>query len=181
MKHRKTELITVTMLVIIAVLTRLIPHPPNFTPILAIALFSGHSLSKSNKPLAYAIPLAIIFISDLVIGFHSTIAYVYTSILAITFLGQRANIFKSVKNIGISSVFASSMFFIITNTAIWLHSDMYTKSLTGLLSCYSMAIPFFHNTLLSTICYVLAFKIIYEMKTVKDLQNRVVAVAKYKK
>ena len=167
------QLITVTLLIFIAVLTRLVPHPPNFTPVLAIALLSGHTLSKSNKTIAYLIPLAIIIISDIFIGFHSTIYYVYGSIIAITFIGKFTNVFKSIKSAISTSIISSLLFFFVTNTAVFIHSTMYTKTLAGLWSCYIMAIPFFHNTLLSTLCYIGVFKVILHLNILEKVSNTV--------
>ena len=157
----KNELMASTLLILVAVLARLIPHPPNFTPIIAIALFSGHILTKSNKAFGFLLPLVIMFIADILIGFHSTIAYVYLSIFGITVLGKTTDLFGSTKTALYSSTIGSILFFIITNAAVWFHSDMYTKSLTGLWSCYIMAIPFFHNTLLSSLTYMGVLWFIY--------------------
>tara|TARA_Y100001968_G_C19236206_1_gene657028 strand:+ start:280 stop:843 length:564 start_codon:yes stop_codon:yes gene_type:complete len=150
----KTELMAGTLLILVAVLARIIPHPPNFTPIIAIALFSGHIITKSNKAIGHLIPLIIMFIADLFIGFHSTIIYVYLSIFIISIIGKRSHLFKSPKETILTSTIASILFFLITNTAIWFHSEMYTKTITGLWTCYVMAIPFFHNTLLSTLTFM---------------------------
>ena len=141
------ELALAIMLIIISVLMRLIPHPPNFTPVIAIALFSGNIITKSNKYLAYITPIAIMLIADSIIGFHSTLFYVYTSLLIITFIGGQTSVFSKLKTTLFSSTLSAVVFFFITNTAVWFHSDMYSKSLLGLWSCFVMAIPFFHNTL----------------------------------
>ena len=163
-----------TLLILVAVLARIIPHPPNFTPIIAIALFSGHILTKSNKVIGYLIPLIIMFIADLFIGFYSTIIYVYLSIFIISIIGKRSHLFKSPKETTLTSTIGSILFFLITNTAVWFHSEMYSKTITGLWSCYVMAIPFFHNTLISTLTFMGVIWITYTF-SLKQLERESVS------
>ena len=95
------------LFIIFAAIIRLMPHPPNFAPITAMALFGG--LNFHNKKLAYSIPLLAMIISDLFLGFYSISIFVYTSFIAITFIGTVIN------KISISNIFLSSLlFFIIT-------------------------------------------------------------------
>ena len=125
--------------VILAVIVRLIPHPPNFTPITAIALFG--STSFKNKWFGLSLPLVALFISDLYLGFYSISYWVYGSFFLISLLGRYWKKIK-VTNILISS----SIFFIITNFGVWLMGG-YPKSLEGILLCYTMALPFFLNSI----------------------------------
>src|SRR3989304_6590458 len=105
-------------MILIAALTRLIPHPPNFTAIGAIALFGGAYFSK--KSLAFAVPLIAMFLSDIIIEFHPGMYAVYLSFILIVMIGMSLKDKKKVMNILLASVSASVLFFIITNFAHWI-------------------------------------------------------------
>ena len=137
------NLIIITM-VLMAVATRLLPHPPNVAPITGIALFAGHQFG--NKKLAFIIPILCMFISDLFLGFHSTLPFVYLAFISISFLG----IFS--RNIHNGTILTSStIFFIVTNFGVWLLG--YPNTLAGFISCYTLAIPFFVNTILGDLFF----------------------------
>ena len=137
------NLIIITM-VLMAVATRLLPHPPNVAPITGIALFAGHQFG--NKRLALIIPILCMFISDLFLGFHSTLPFVYLAFISISFLG----IFS--RNIHNGTILTSStIFFIVTNFGVWLLG--YPNTLAGFISCYTLAIPFFINTILGDLFF----------------------------
>ena len=139
-------------MVFAAAFVRLIPHPPNFAPIAAMALFGGAYFSK--KWAAFAIPLAAMFFTDLILGFHSTMWAVYLSFVLIVVLGMVMIKQKKVTNIFLASVSSSVLFFIITNFAVWAAGTFYAKDLSGLAASYIAAIPFFHYTLLGDLFFV---------------------------
>ena len=132
------------LFVVFAVLLRLIPHPPNFAPITALALFS--STTFRNKIVGTLIPLLVMGISDLYLGFYSISLWVYLSFVIISSLGIFWKQVKT-KNILISSI----VFFIVTNFGVWLLG--YPKTIDGLLLCYTMAIPFFGYSILSDLFF----------------------------
>ncbi len=134
--------------IVLGVLTRLIPHPPNFTPILSFALLSS-VYSKNN--LGILIPISIMVISDFYLGTHGAMVWVYSALFIIYLIGYFFIKNISFKNILVGSVVGSLMFFIVTNFGVWLIG--YPKSLAGLMQCYIAAIPFYKNTLLSSIFY----------------------------
>ena len=134
--------------IVLGVLTRLIPHPPNFTPILSFALLSS-VYSKNN--LGILIPISIMVISDFYLGTHGAMVWVYSALFIIYLIGYFFIKNISFKNILVGSVIGSLMFFIVTNFGVWLIG--YPKSLAGLMQCYIAAIPFYKNTLLSSIFY----------------------------
>ena len=145
MKKKNKKILFITLFIIVAALMRLIPHPPNFVPITAIAIFAG--VKFNNIKIAYAIPISIMLISDLFIGFYSISLFVYLAfILIITY--SSFNKKYSIKNIILSSV----MFFIITNFGVWLMGG-YPKSVEGLVLCYTMAIPFFTNSIIADLFF----------------------------
>ena len=127
----------VISLIFFAILSRFLPHPPNFTPIAAIALLSTKGFT--NRWLMFLIPIMSLFISDLFLGLHATIPFVYTSFVLITLLGSY------VKKINISAVLLSStIFFLVSNFGVWL--IQYPISFEGIIECYTLALPFFLNT-----------------------------------
>lgn len=141
----------VLLLIFFGIIARLIPHPPNFSPITAIALFSG--LNFNNKRIAFGIPICILILSDLFIGLSIINLFVYASFLIIVFFGTRI---KSIKfdNIILSSI----MFFIISNFGVWIIGGGYSKTIDGLILCYTMAIPFFGYSIAGDLFFGYLFK-----------------------
>ncbi len=162
MKNKgRTNNLIIIFIIILASISRLIPHPPNFTPILAIALFSGFQIK--NRLLALLIPLISMYISDIVIGYHITILWVYCSLLIISSLGFIFSRYQSVSTF-IFGLFSSALiFFIVTNFGVWYTSTFYEPNIFGLLMCYAAGIPFFTNTLLSTLIYGIIFYVTFKL------------------
>jgi hypothetical protein len=154
-----------TLMVFAAAFVRLIPHPPNFAPIAAIALFGGAYFSK--KWAAFVVPIAAMFITDLILGFHATMWAVYLSFMLIVVVGMLMIKQKKVGNIFFASVTASVSFFIITNFGVWLSTPYYAKTGAGLATCFTAAIPFFHQTLLSDLFFVAIMFGLYEFAKTK--------------
>lgn len=153
-----------TLFVLTAILalafSRLIPHAPNFTPLLAMALWLG-SQGLSRKSSA-VILISSLLISDWMIGFHNLIPVVYGTLLAILLGGEllknctQFNQSNFLSNSGawiLGGVLSSVFFFATTNLAVWWTSGMYPLTTAGLTECFVLALPFFHNTLLSTLLF----------------------------
>ena len=140
-------------IVAIGIMTRLLPHPPNFTPILSFALLSG-VYSKNN--LGIFIPISIMLLSDMILGSHSTIIWVYSSLFVIYLIGYYFINNISFKNVLLGSLVGSFLFFVLTNLGVWFIG--YPKTIEGLIACYVAAIPFYKNTLLSTVIYTSIMK-----------------------
>ena len=139
-----TKIHFVVAIIIIAISSRLIPHPPNFTPITAVALFS--IINFKNKYLGILLPIFCLFISDIIIGISIINLFVYFSFLFISCVGYFFG------KINIKSVLLSSLiFFIITNFGVWLIG--YPKTIKGFISCYIAAIPFFGWTIAGDLFY----------------------------
>jgi hypothetical protein len=137
--------ILITFTILIAALMRLLPHPPNFAPIAAIALLGG--ACYSDKKMAFIIPFAAMLISDVLIGFHDTMWAVYLSFGITVVAGfTLRNNFK-VSSLIIASLASSILFFLITNFAVWFGSAFYTQDIKGLVACYISAVPFYENNL----------------------------------
>lgn len=147
----QNRIIVVIALIALASLSRLLPHAPNFTPILAMALFAGAKIS--NRLLSTALPVLAMLISDAFIGFHATLPFVYLGMIACVILGWSMQ--KKVTAAGTAgrSLVGAMNFFVISNLGVWLMNAMYPKTLAGLTQCFAMAIPFFHYTVLSTLLY----------------------------
>ena len=186
------EHILAISLILIASISRLFPLLPNFQPIMGIALFAG-SIFASNKKFAFAIPLLAMLISDTILslfslnlfgyyaGFHDTILFVYLSFALVVFLGIKFTKSDNILSVLIGSISGSIIFFIITNFAVWIFGIgidglPYTKSISGLMSCYIAAIPFFKNTLLSSVLYSFALFTSYNLASkyiLKPILNRI--------
>lgn len=139
----------IIILIGIAIISRLIPHPPNFTPITAIALFS--TIHFKNKILTYLIPIIGLFFSDLILGLSMVNLFVYLSFIAITFIGYK---FQKINNYSI--LLSSTTFFIVSNFGVWILG--YPKTIEGLILCYYMALPFFVYTIMGDLFYSYAMK-----------------------
>lgn len=145
------KLIVITGIIIFAAFMRLVPHYPNFTPVAAVALFGGAHLGK--RWLAFMIPLVALLISDLFLGFHNLMIPVYLSFALVVLLGTLMRNKIRVPYIIGGSIAGSLLFFLITNAAVWIATPYYPNTLQGLLTSYTMAIPFFHTGLLGDLFY----------------------------
>ena len=154
MLNKQTTLAIIFIL--IGVFSRIIPHFENFTAVYAIALFSGTFLK--NKQLAFLLPISIMMCSDLILGFSPSLP-TYISFIAIVFVGFLLKRNQKIEHIIFGGVSASILFFIITNFFVWINSSPLDglfycpKTIHGCIKCYIQAIPFFWNTLFSTILY----------------------------
>jgi len=145
--------------IFVAVLMRIMPHPPNLAPIGALALFAGANLLGIT---AYIFPLSVMFLSDIFLGFHSTMSYVYLSFVIIVFIGRGLKFNNKVLRLFLSAFFSSVVFFIITNFGVWFSTGIYSKNLTGLINCYLLALPFFRNTIVGDFFYTFLFFYVYQ-------------------
>ena len=117
---------SISFFICLLLLSRLIPHPPNFTPIIAGIIFLPFMIG--DKRMVLFIPILIMFISDLIIGFHNHMIWTYTSFLLIS-LGVVLYFKKPFKNIFFLSILSPSLFFLLTNFGVWLTSSFYTKDI----------------------------------------------------
>ena len=137
--------------ILTAAALRLVPHPPNFTPIGAMALFSGAYLGR--KGLAFVAPLAAMLLSDAILGFHSGMPFVYASVALIVLIGSLVASRITAMTVVGAALASSVLFFIVTNFGTWLVSGMYPLTGGGLAACYVAAIPFFQNTAVGDLFY----------------------------
>ena len=131
---------------------RYLPHPPNFTPVLALTLYASMYFGLRVSPFVI---MAFAF-SAFFIGFHHLLIFTWGSLALISIIGMFGKSFLS----RLSLLFLSSIiFFVCSNFGVWLFSEFYTKGFDGLLQCYILAIPFFTNTLISTFIFGMLFEI----------------------
>ena len=167
-KKNINNLVLPVVIILSLSLTRLIPHPWNFSPVLAVGIFSGFYFKQFY--LSLFIVILSMFIGDLYLGFHSTMFFTYISLAVAVIIGLYIKHFKFTE-ILFSGLASSVSFFIITNFGAWLTLEMYEKNFAGLLQSYTLAIPFFHNTLISTFLYLILLKLLFDFiiskKTIK--------------
>lgn len=138
-------------MIAIAAASRLIPHPPNFTPIAALALFGGAYLP--GRRAAFLVPLAGLFVSDLALGLHGLLPVVYGAFALIVCLGFWLRSRRTVFSIAAATLASSVLFFALSNLGVWAFDSLYPRTWEGLVACYIAAIPFFQNALLGDAFY----------------------------
>ncbi len=172
-KNSNSNFWVITLMICVAAFIRLLPHPPNFSPIAAMALFGGAYFNK--KAFAFAIPLLAILLTDAIIGFYPFAFMVYASFAIIVLLGIVMLKKVNTRNVVLASLTASVSFFVITNFGVWALGTLYPKTAAGLLECYIAAIPFFHNSLLGDLLFSGLMFGVYEF-----VKNKVPALQKVK-
>lgn len=135
---------TIIGMIVFAALTRLLPHPPNLTSVAAVALFAGSQLP--NRCTAFAVPLAALFLSDLVLGLHRGMLLVYASVGITVWIGMALRHRITPVRVAGAALLGSILFFVVTNFGVWLFGGLFPRTLAGLSACYVAAIPFFQNT-----------------------------------
>ena len=161
----KKNILLIVALIVIGILGRMIPHPPNFTPIIAIALLASYVFK--NKWIVILTPLMAMWISDLVLNnyrytghhdggflvFSSSSLWVYGPIICIALLGTVLIKKVKISNIALSSISGSLIFFLVSNFGVWISGTMFPKSLFGFIACYTAALPYFGNALVGDLVY----------------------------
>lgn len=148
---RNATILVVVSLIVLGIVSRLLPHPPNFAPITALALFGGAMLPKNY---GLWLPLGAIILSDLIIGLHDTLIFTWGSFAVIALVAQRKLSGKvSVGSVGFAAIGSSVFFYLVTNFGVWIQGTIYPLTAEGLVSSYIQGIPFFRNTLLGDVFY----------------------------
>jgi hypothetical protein len=148
----KARLVALLTAIFGAAALRLVPHPPNFSPIAAMALFAGAYMPRNL--LAFVAPFGALILSDVALGgFYPGMNFVYLSFALTVLIGWAVASRKTPLTIGAAAVAGSILFFILTNFGMWLFSGIYPVTQAGLIACYVAAIPFFQNTLAGDLFY----------------------------
>jgi len=179
---KQTKIIISIILVGLGVACRLLPHLWNFAPIAGIALFSGVYLGRRY---ALVLPAVAMLIGDFFIGFYDwkLMLAVYGSLILVGLIGLMIRKYKSLEIVVASSIISSVIFYLVTNYVVWQFSPWYTHTFAGLIQCYTLALPFFRNTILGDLFYTATLFGAYEavviwagqkklaLQTVKNNQN----------
>ncbi|KKR49038.1 MAG: hypothetical protein UT86_C0001G0010 [Candidatus Magasanikbacteria bacterium GW2011_GWC2_40_17] len=158
----RVKILLISAVVFLAAASRLVEHPFNFTPIVAMSIFAGCYLQKRW---GVFLPLAAMFLSDYFIGFYDwqVMASVYLSIALAYGIGWVLRRHKKWHNIFFAALASSFTFFIVTNFAVWAFFDWYPHTWAGLLSDFTLALPFFRNTVIGDLVYTFAFFGVFEL------------------
>ena len=150
-------------LTILSALGRLIPHPPNFTPIGASSLFAG---ARVNGWMAYLLPILVMAVTDpLVGGYTKGTPIIYLSFLISVWIGRRVASGDSPLRIGAASLLSSLQFFVLSDFPVWLFGTYYPHTFSGLVACYVAAIPFLGRMLLGDLFFAAAIFGLYAILT----------------
>jgi hypothetical protein len=137
-------------LVFFGVILRLLPHPANFAPVGAIALFGGAILPRK---IGIWLPLAVMVLSDLLLGAYHGIVFTWAAIFFVGLYGMSLRSMRNRWRIPIGALGSATIFFIVSNFGVWAQGQLYAHTFRGLIQCYTMALPFFRNTFLSDLLY----------------------------
>jgi hypothetical protein len=176
-KYSITKYVAALLLIAVAAFSRMLPHPSNFTPIAAIALFGGVYL---DKRFAFVVPILAMLASDFFIGFYGGMYWVYGSFVLIGLIGLWLKNHKTPMLVLGGTLASSILFFIVTNFGVWMTpGSIYAHNWAGLVECYVAAIPFFRNTLGGDLLFVAVMFGLYEfaMMMIKKLESKENAVS----
>jgi hypothetical protein len=140
------------MLMLLAALSRMLPHPPNFSPLLAVGLFGGAQFA--DKRLAFFVPLAALLASDLMMGLHSQMPGVYAGFALTVCVGFLLRGRTRALPVAATALLGSCVFFFVSNFGFWATSGFYPRTVAGLGACYAAGIPFFRSSLAGDTFYV---------------------------
>lgn len=140
----RNSLIAILLILVLAV-ARFLPHPANFTPVMSVALFG--SAVFFNRYLGIAMAILAMILSDAVYGMHSTLPFVYLAMALAGIIGFSLREKRTPLRVLTATLAGSVVFFLVTNLGVFLMQDLYPHTATGLLTCYTMALPFFRNSL----------------------------------
>lgn len=160
---KKEDVVVVIVLIFLCAASRLIEHPYNFTPITAMAILAGCFLRKKE---GVFIPFMAMLISDYFIGFYDVrlMLSVYLGIAMSYSIASKLNNKLDWRGLFFCTIVSSTLFFIVTNLAVWFFMGWYELSMDGLKNCFVMALPFFKNALLGDIIY--SFTLFYSYRTI---------------
>lgn len=143
------KILSIVFLASLLIISRFFPHPANFTPFLALSMYIGYRFRDSS--LSFVVPLAAIFISDLVLGFYEGWVFVYLGFAIAGIIGS--GIRPTTISIASRSAASSVIFFLVSNFGVWYSTPLYAKTFAGLNQCYVAALPFLNRSLTSTLFY----------------------------
>jgi hypothetical protein len=149
------RMVVILAMIALAAVLRVMPHPWNFTPLGAMALFSGAVIQ--NRRLAFLFPLAALFAGDIFVGFHKLMPLVYASFLVDVALGYWIRNHRTLARIGGITFLGAIQFFLVTNFGVWAFLDGFPRTAAGLIACYVAGLPLLLNTLAGDAFYATLF------------------------
>ncbi len=158
------------VILVVGILSRVVLHIPNFSPVYALVLFGGVYL---DKRLSLVLPVILLMLTDLFLGVYPDAPFTWIGMAAIAAFGWMLREKRNVKNVFVTSLLAAVVFFLISNFGVWAMGGLYSLDMKGLADCYVMAVPFFKNALISTVVYSMILILGYE----RFLARRVVVGA----
>jgi len=184
--NNNKRLIYIIFVIFLGIFYRLIPHVPNFSPLYSISVFSSilpielsNKFNKLIKYISFLIPLIILFITDLILGFYKGMVFNYLAFLSYSIFSyfifnKYSKLSKTILGL-VLSVGSSIYFFIISNFGVWLLTNMYSNDLAGFILCYINALPFLKNSIISSIIFSILIFYTYELlflrgKDVRDVE-----------
>ena len=171
MKPLNKEIVkSIVFFCLLLVLSRLIPHPPNFTPLIAGAIFLPFLIK--DRWLIICLPILCLLISDFFLGLHSVMIWTYGSFLLIGLMASQFSSAKLTPLIGLSLT-GPTLFFLITNFGVWLGSSIYSQDIQGLVQCYILALPFYASSLFATLLFANLFYFCHKFFNKGGLPNQV--------
>ena len=162
----RSRLLLIFALILTGFTSRILPHPPNFTAINALAIFSG--IYFPQRWLSLAIVLAPLIFSDFFLGFHSTLFFVYLSFSLVALASSYFSICLSSPLLILYTLASSLFFFLVSNFGVWFADSIYTKDLAGLFLCYVAAIPFLKNQIAADFIYISIILIVKSLAQTKE-------------
>jgi len=145
------KLLSLIVIVFGIALFRVLPHPPNVSPVAAMALFGGAYFA--DKRMAFILPFAALILSDLIIGFHNSMIFVYAGFALTVGMGIWMQKKITANRVAATAVASTLLFFIITNFGAWMMNGMYPMNAGGLMQAYVAGIPFLQNSLLGNLAF----------------------------
>lgn len=146
-------------LILATAATRFLPHPDNFSPVMSVALFG--SAVFANRFAGIALAIAAMAVSDIFLGLHSTLPFVYGAMAVSGLLGFLLREKRSALRVLGTALAGSVAFFLLTNLGVFLVQDLYPRSVAGLAECYTMALPFFRNALAGDMLFTAVLFLIF--------------------
>ncbi len=162
-------------LIVTGVALRLIPHAANFAPIGAIALFGGAVLSARH---ALWLPLVIMVVSDLFIGFHGTMLFTWSGFVLIGMFGMLLRQRNNAERIPLGALGSALIFYLVSNFGVWVEGKLYAHTLQGMIDCYVAALPFLRTSLIADLVFTAALFGAYALATKAVTSNKAAATIK---
>lgn len=147
-------------LVVLGIILRVLPHAANVAPVGAIALFAGALLGRKAGIFA---PLALMIVADLIIGLHSAVLFTWAGFALIGLFGYGLRNHNVIGRIGFGAIGSAMIFYVVSNFGVWITSGMYSRSLSGLVECYTLALPFLRASFMGDLAFATTFFGLYAL------------------